>query len=180
MPQYNRWSDEAKRKFRAEIQRGDAYPAMARRYGLAVSTVKQYDKEFRSESRHERQVTNENVDVTARVKLPNFDPVRLTSFRVERGYSTSELGAKAGLPARIVEGFELGKFVPYANGTKGGPAPVHRLARALGITVADLQVPQDEDEDEDEGQSPKRDEAARFDAIERKLDMLLSKLGAVA
>lgn len=179
MAQNNRWSDQAKRQFLDELKRGDSHKSMARRYGLATSTVKAYESQFKSDLYTLRASTNGAVDVTARAKLPNFDPQRLRRIRGDRGYTRYELASKVGLPSHIIEGFELGKYAPYVNGASGGPAPVHRIARALGITVADLQVSTRTESRSAESGS-QRDESARLDAIERKLSKLLDELGVEA
>jgi transcriptional regulator with XRE-family HTH domain len=58
--------------------------------------------------------------------------LRIRRFRNERGLSLSELAEQAGVSKSHLSAIETGA------GTRPGAAVLHRLASALGVTLADL------------------------------------------
>lgn len=56
---------------------------------------------------------------------------KITELRERRGWTRAELGRQARIPRTTIVAYENGRFTPKTE-------PVKRLARALGVSLAEL------------------------------------------
>lgn len=137
MAENKKWTEEAKREFIHRYERGDSAKSIARRFDLAVTSVKPYYYNHRKAiALIDSKPTSETPK--QRTPLVGFSPNRLRELRERASLTIYEVGDKTGLGWSMISAFERGSLPPFEDSSGYGKSPVEKLCEALGCTPDDL------------------------------------------